>query len=246
MLVFKVSVVLLIAVSSAMSLMCYTGFTKWDHIEPQEGNLTVTLENCAEDDGCCERSHSLPGSTYKCVAASACPDAKDFPQCGKQLDSGWCFCKDHEDENCSPSRVSDLNRVSRDADVGIINNTAANENENSVLPTVQELQCYVGSRAWQDGLESNTISVQTCSQEHKCCKRVHSLMGSTYSCISDCPDDWSTPCGPNPEEHIMDVGWCHCKDHKDENCTPSQFKSKPGQNTVDKSDAVTGEIVQGN
>jgi hypothetical protein len=84
------------------------------------------------------------------------------------------------------------------------------------------------------------------------CLQVHSLMGSTYSCTSDCPDDWSKACGPNPEERIMDVGWCYCKDHKDENCIPSQFKLGAAggtggqQNTVDNADAVTGEIDQGN
>jgi hypothetical protein len=174
MLVFKVAVIFVMAVSSAMSLTCHSGFRKWDDIETQEGNFTVTLEICAEDEGCCKRVDSLPGSSFKCVAASDCPDANDFPQCGKQTDSGWCYCKDHQDEKCAPSSVSDFNRVPRDAgeENGLMDNTAANGNNNSVVPAIQELQCYVGARTWTDRMESNTIGVQTCSEKHTCCQRV--------------------------------------------------------------------------
>lgn len=47
------------------------------------------------------------------------------------------------------------------------------------------------------------------------------MFGSKYSCSAECPEEWSNACGPPPEEGVMDVSWCFCKNHTDKNCIPS-------------------------
>uniref|UniRef100_A0A914X6B2 Uncharacterized protein n=1 Tax=Plectus sambesii TaxID=2011161 RepID=A0A914X6B2_9BILA len=233
MLLFAVSAVLILHISSVASIKCFTGFKRWG--DTIEENVAVKLEECKQDESCCHRVDSLPGTTFKCAAN--CPETESYPHCDKRIDSGWCYCKDHEDENCSPSKMQELTRSARDDSKAksLGGNIKQSKNESDSSADDQELQCYVGfDSSRSDNETTKAITLKTCSKEHTCCHSVHSLPGSTYACSSDCPKDWSKACGPHPKEQLMDIGWCYCKDNNDEKCTPAQFRKQKNASTAKK------------
>lgn len=177
MMIIAVTIVLAFLFPSAASVKCYTGFKRWS--DTIEGDLLIKLEECQADEGCCQRVDSLPGITFKCAAD--CPESESYPVCDMRIDSGSCYCKDYEDENCAPSASklsAELNRVARDDSQAnnLKENAAKSENETDNLPDSKELQCYVGfesSHKAPTGQETSTpATLQTCSKEHACCHSV--------------------------------------------------------------------------
>uniref|UniRef100_A0A914XL76 Uncharacterized protein n=1 Tax=Plectus sambesii TaxID=2011161 RepID=A0A914XL76_9BILA len=229
--------------SSVVSLQCYTGFVPWGGAA--DDNSSVTLENCQQNEGCCQSVISLPGRTFKC--ASDCPQSDNYPQCDQEMDSSWCYCKDHEDSNCSPSEMDDPQAPENVIEgSGMTDSLEENNNDSSDNGTLNNgLQCYVGFRSWSDQVD-NAVTLQNCSEEHSCCRTVRSLPGSTYSCSSECPSDWSKACRPTAEEGLMDVSWCFCKDHQDGNCSPSEMDDPQAPENDIEGSGTTESVEENN
>lgn len=152
-------------------LKCFTGFVSWDKAE--DGNSSVTLEDCRQGEGCCLYVGSLPGKTYKCAAD--CPQTDSYPQCKKELDSSWCHCKSHEDSKCAPTKISELRapQIRTKAKIAIEEkNEVRNDNIMQNDNMKSGLQCYVGLESWSGPVENDTtseVTLQQCSKEHSCC-----------------------------------------------------------------------------
>lgn len=169
---------LFFAVSGAAALRCYSGFASWD---TDVSNSSVTLKECPEGAGCCLLVASLPGKLFKCAAS--CPESNDdYPQCGKELDSSWCYCRNHKDVNCAPSTTGETQLEeniidedeARDKDVIKIN-----DHNMAKGPRNKGLQCYVGNELWFNLGNNATLTpakLQSCSKEHFCCRAVSNFM----------------------------------------------------------------------
>ncbi|CAD5218329.1 unnamed protein product [Bursaphelenchus okinawaensis] len=96
------------------------------------------------------------------------------------------------------------------------------------------LRCHTGIQNFENQLPFDNVTVAPCRANENCCYMMSSLNGTHYGCHDDCPETLKTfLCGPDPDSGLQDIYYCYCRDERDPNCQPSEYKIKGKRSILD-------------
>ncbi|CAD5224774.1 unnamed protein product [Bursaphelenchus xylophilus] len=96
-------------------------------------------------------------------------------------------------------------------------------------PKVKDVgvKCYTGVQNFENQFPFDNVTIAPCRANENCCYMMSSLNGTHYGCHDDCPEQLKTfLCGPDPDSGLQDIYYCYCRDERDPNCQPSEYKIK--------------------